>query len=187
MTDAAWVKGMGQLVLALERRTLSPSEARARAGIYRRHLDDLSDEQWLQAVDRAVATMEWFPSIAALRRFAQPAALPEADAATLFDSILSDYEQGRHLDFRQVEEKYGRQAAMSFVSSGGRRRFEECGTEERAQWTRKAFIEAFKAQDESLSPVPALTDGEARGALEQAKKRLPSARGLGTLTRGMEE
>jgi hypothetical protein len=71
MTDAAWVRGMGELVLGLARAHETREKADARAQLYRRHLDDLSDEAWLYAVDGVMKTCTFFPTIAELRAAAE--------------------------------------------------------------------------------------------------------------------
>jgi hypothetical protein len=71
MTDAAWVRGMGELVLGLARADETREKADARAQLYRRHLDDLTDEAWLYAVDGVMKTCTFFPTIAELRAAAE--------------------------------------------------------------------------------------------------------------------
>jgi hypothetical protein len=46
-------------------------KADARAQLYRRHLDDLTDEAWLYAVDGVMKTCTFFPTIAELRAAAE--------------------------------------------------------------------------------------------------------------------
>lgn len=71
MTDAAWLRGMGELVLGLARQDESREKSDARARLYRKHLDDLNDEAWLYAVDGVMKTCTFFPTIAELRAAAE--------------------------------------------------------------------------------------------------------------------
>lgn len=176
MTDEAWAKGMGDLVLALERRNLSPDEAAARGEVYRRHLNHLSDDEWFRAVDSAIGREESFPAVAALLRYANPPEPAAATAAETFEQILGLFEAGHHLDIREVHDRFGMMAMRSFMAAGGTRRFEQCGTEERAQWTRKAFITTWEEQSESVRPDrDALPEGEAKAILSDISRKLPAA------------
>jgi len=71
VTDEAWVRGFGDLVLAFPNREQSSQEAQSRAVVYRRHLDDLTDPQWKHAVAVVIRSERWFPTVAALRDYAE--------------------------------------------------------------------------------------------------------------------
>lgn len=70
MTDAAWLKGHHDLVVAFPDRDMSNEYAHDRGKLYRDHLDDLSEEQWFHAVATAIQHERWFPTVAALRDYA---------------------------------------------------------------------------------------------------------------------
>lgn len=89
MTDAAWAKGMADLVAMLPDSSTSDETVREhRASLYRRILDYLSDDAWLHAVSEAIARERWFPSVAVLREYGEsftpsyPALPPARDVAT---------------------------------------------------------------------------------------------------------
>jgi hypothetical protein len=62
---------MGELVLGLARADETREKSDARAQLYRKHLDDLTDEAWLYAVDGVMKTCTFFPTIAELRAAAE--------------------------------------------------------------------------------------------------------------------
>lgn len=173
MTEEVWLKGMGDLVLALEKRTVSPEEAAARGDLYRRVLGGLTDEEFLRAVAMAIQHEEFFPPPATLLRYAQPAPPPAADAGEVFQAIVDRYFHGEHMDSRAVLERWGPAARSAFVAAGGKAAFESCGSEQNAQWVRKTFISVWSEhlQDDPRAGLPAgdkpreITDGEARQIL----------------------
>lgn len=78
MTDEAWVRGFGELILAFPNREQTTVEATARAQLYRKHLDTLSDEQWGYAVRLAILRDGWFPTVARLLEFGESYTPPAA-------------------------------------------------------------------------------------------------------------
>jgi len=71
VTDRAWVEGFRELQLAYPNREQAVDEADGRSALYRRHLDDLTDEQWRHAVAEVIRAERWFPTVAALREYAE--------------------------------------------------------------------------------------------------------------------
>ena len=55
------------LLLAFPDRELKPEDRKARGDLYRKRLDDLTDEQWTKAVNRCLDIETFFPTIAVLR------------------------------------------------------------------------------------------------------------------------
>jgi hypothetical protein len=72
VTPEAWARGLGELLLAgLPGWPADPQESQARATIYRRHLDDLTDAQWAHAVAASIERERWFPGVAVLREYGE--------------------------------------------------------------------------------------------------------------------
>lgn len=76
MTEEAWTEGMAMLAVAFPTREEDPRAAALRGRVYREALDDLTDGAWLTAVREAIRDERWFPSVAALREYAEAAAPP---------------------------------------------------------------------------------------------------------------
>lgn len=70
MKPEVWKKGLGDLLLGFPDRDLTPEQQKARGEVYRRHLDELHEDAWLFAVDQALDTLTWFPTIAELKDLA---------------------------------------------------------------------------------------------------------------------
>lgn len=71
MTDSGWAAGIAKLLVAFPDRDQSAGVLQARGQVYREHLEDLSDEAWFWAVSEAVKGERWFPTVAALRDYAE--------------------------------------------------------------------------------------------------------------------
>lgn len=73
MTDKAWLEGMAEF----QRVEMpgwpydDPVIAEERARAYRRHLNTLSDGQWLFAVGEAIRACKWFPTVHELLDFGE--------------------------------------------------------------------------------------------------------------------
>lgn len=65
MTDKAWAEGMAEFQkVGMPGWPYDDSEvSMGRAEAYRRHLDVLSDAQWLHAVRESIAGCKWFPTV----------------------------------------------------------------------------------------------------------------------------
>lgn len=71
MRDRTWAEGMAALQKSgLPGWPTESQESAGRADLYRRHLDDLSDDAWIFAVREAITNERWFPTVAALRDYA---------------------------------------------------------------------------------------------------------------------
>jgi hypothetical protein len=79
MRDAEWARGWGELIVAYPARDEANEQTGLRAGLYRKHLDDLEPAAWLFAVERVIRSEAWFPTVAQLRAHAEawrPPVLP---------------------------------------------------------------------------------------------------------------
>lgn len=67
MNDRDWATGWADLQLSYPEREEMPETKASRAGLYRRHVDDLDGPAWLYAVEHCIASSKWFPTVAELR------------------------------------------------------------------------------------------------------------------------
>ena len=145
--NEAWMKGYGMLTLAFPERERTPERDKARGDLYRTKLDDLTDEQWLKAVDICLGSEVFFPAIATLRGYAKPAEPTEAQAVAVFDQVIDAGEYNPHgtqWRERTIREKFGPAAAEAFMVAGGQGAFASL-SERNLPFTRKAFVEAYVA------------------------------------------
>jgi hypothetical protein len=77
MSDAAWIEGMTQLVLAYFNADEAHEAKAARGKLFRQHLNFLTDEMWLYAVRSAIESDTFPPTIARLKEFAASCPPPE--------------------------------------------------------------------------------------------------------------
>ncbi len=170
MTDEAWVLGIGDLVLAFSGADVPPDMLKAKGEVYRRHLDHLSDEDWLRAVAMAVRSEKWFPSIASLVEYAAPVGpqLPEAAAVAVYEEIADAFEDGFPMTAERVKEKHGEVVRQAFLAAGGYEVFVWCDKGIGMDMRRKRFVEAFvRARD--LVPSKQIGPVEARRLLKGVK------------------
>lgn len=164
MNNAAWTEGWKRLKACLRDRDLSPEQEIERGRVYRQRLQHLDDAAWLHAVDSAISTMEWFPSIGLILSFTAP---PQASrAGEVYAEIAEAYtnpiawEQSRWSpNADAVWERWGLAARRAFLACGGARAFEWCEPENepfRLKAFREAFIEAAKSEPLAL-PAPEAT------------------------------
>lgn len=119
---------------------------------------NLSAEQWGKAVKRALECESFFPAPAVLLRYGQSDGAPAARAAEVYERILREYECGRHLGPRDVDEQFGAAAMEAFVAAGGTRAFEWCEPDD-APFRLKRFVDAWLETTEQ-EPSRALPAGE---------------------------
>lgn len=152
--------GLAALGVAFNRE-VTPAVAELYHGVIGARLDAA---WWDRAVRRALEAESFFPAPAVLLRYGSANGAPQARAAEIYERILSDYEQGRHLGPREVREKYGEAAMDAFVAAGGTRAFDEY-LEGGGPFRRKAFIEAW-VEEADQEPARALpSGGQTRGLL----------------------
>lgn len=120
----------------------------------------LEAEQWERAVRRALECESFFPPPAVLLRYGEADGAPQARAVEVYERVVRDYECGRHLGPREVEEQYGAAAMEAFVSAGGTRAFDWCDPDDEP-FRRKAWVEAWIETTEQ-DPSRALPAGEAK-------------------------
>lgn len=70
MNDSDWATGWRDLGLSYPQREEAEEVVASRAGLYRRHLDDLAPAAWLFAVETVIGSSRWFPTVAELREAA---------------------------------------------------------------------------------------------------------------------
>lgn len=150
-------------------RESSPASSSVRGEVYRRKLNDLSDKEWLRAVNRCLDAHTFFPAIATLRMHAKPQEPTEAQAVAVFEQVIECREYRPHGSIwssRQIREKLGTAAVEGFMAAGGTAAFAYL-SERDLPFTRKKFVEAYTAAvrlDPSLAlpeaKTPELTAGE---------------------------
>lgn len=167
MTNEAWARGIAMLALGFPEREMTQEAQKARGDLYRQKLDDLSDGQWLHAVDVVLEQEVYFPAIAVLRRIAAPPQLTEVQALTVFDAVVEcrHYKPNGSIWITQViREKLGPAAADAFTVAGGHGAFSMLG-ERSLPFVRKAFVAAYLA---------AVTAEPKRALPEARKPELPA-------------
>ena len=151
MTNESWARGIAKLALAFPEREMTQAAQKARGDLYRQKLDDLSDGQWLHAVDVCLDQEVFFPAIAVLRKSAAPPAQTEILAMAAFDAVIDAGEYnpyGTQWNARCIREKLGPAAADAFVVAGGHGAFANLG-ERNLPFVRRAFVEAYLAAVQS--------------------------------------
>lgn len=168
MTDEAWVRGMGDLALAFSGRELPPDLLKAKGEVYRRHLDHLSDEEWLGAVKLTLRNERFFPSIAELVSYASQVTgeLPEAKAGEVYDAILDAYSDGHQLSPDAVASRFGFEGKLAFIAAGGQNVFAWCQPGIAQEMRRKRFVDTFVRAEKIVPDAKQLTPGEARKLLK---------------------
>jgi hypothetical protein len=124
----------------------------------------LSTEQWAHAVQRAMESESFFPPPAVLLRYGTGDRGLKAAAADAYDCIVSAYEDGHQLGYREIRDKYGLAAAEGFIAAGGERRFAWCEPSDQP-FRFKDFKAAFVEQAE-VDPIDALPPGTERKQLQ---------------------
>jgi len=165
MNDEAWIKGMGELVMAYpDGRDLSPERTRAMGEVYRKALDELTDEEWLRAVSVAIGKEERLPSPATLLRYGRPAHIVASGAAVAYGEILNQFELGNHPLLREIRENLGRGAAEAFMAAGGEASFMSAD-ERNAVFRFDKFVKAYEAvvADDPKAALPQESIAEALG------------------------
>lgn len=159
MTRADMARGMALLSTAFNR-ALTDELVSVYHAVIGSKLDSAG---WERAVRRALEAESYFPAPAVLLRYGRGDGAPQARAVEMYERILRDYEQGRHLGPREVQEQYGTAAMEAFVAAGGTRAFDEY-LEGGGPFRRKAFVEAWLETTEQ-EPARALPAGEERRLL----------------------
>jgi hypothetical protein len=121
-------------------------------------LQSLSVEELERAFHACLIHEQFFPPVARIVHHARPARVESAEAYQVFDLICAEYFSGRHLDPRQVEDRYGQAAKLAFCAAGGRVVFDRIGGEDQDR-LRSFALRDFKAawQDAvDISPQAAL-------------------------------
>jgi hypothetical protein len=124
----------------------------------------LSTEQWAHAVTRALESETYFPPPAVLLRYGAGDRGLSAAAGDVYQQIVSLFEDGRHLGYRDVRERFGHAAAEAFIAAGGAHRFQWCEPESEP-FRLKEFREAYVEQAE-VDPISALPPGEEQKQLK---------------------
>ncbi len=143
----------------------------------------LDDNQWQKAVRLAIEKEVYFPPPAVLLKYGTTDRPVLVEGAEVFERILNDYSSGLHMSPRQVVATYGVAARDAFAAAGGVMAFENCGSEQSAQWVRKAFLATWKdvveADPQLALPGPAnqLPSGDEAsttlGNLAELAKKMP--------------
>ena len=147
VTNEAWKKGYRTLKLAFSDREVPEEQRKARGDLYRRKLDDLTDEQWMKAVNRCLDTETFFPAIATLRNYGKPPEPTEAQAVAVFEQVVECREyrpNGSIWHLRKIRETLGPAAAEGFAAAGGQAAFAWLA-ERDLPFVRKNFVEAYTA------------------------------------------
>jgi hypothetical protein len=128
----------------------------------------LSAGRWERAVLQALEKEAFFPAPAVLLRHGTADDTSSSRAVEAFESILSCYAGGHHLDARDVAAQFGMAARDAFLAAGGRATFDAIGGEgqERARsFALRDFTATWKERV-LASPTAAISSGEERADLE---------------------
>lgn len=72
MTNSAWALGWKRLKACLRDRDLTVELEAERGQAYRKRLQHLDDDSWINVCDQAISTLEWFPALAQLLEMSSP-------------------------------------------------------------------------------------------------------------------
>lgn len=163
MTNEAWGNGWLLLKSAFPQQVAEEVE-RVRGKLYREKLDDLSDAEWMAAVDRAIDAGDFFPTIKVLRKYGRPEHLAASGAAVAYAEILDRFERGDHPLLREIRENLGRGAAEAFMAAGGEASFMSAD-ERNAVFRFDKFVKAYEAvvADDPKAALPQESIAEALG------------------------
>lgn len=168
MSPDSLVRGLDALLLARLKNAPDPSDAEKwdlTLELYRTALRDLTDEAFALATYRAAREEEWWSAPATLRRLAgaagQPPAALRAEAATLFQRVLSECGEylpnaGSYYSTSVVVAKLGPAAGAAFRAAGGSDAFTSM-LEESRPFVERRFVEAYVL---ARQPAIALPTGD---------------------------
>lgn len=137
----------------------------------------LDDHQWQKAVRLAIEKEIYFPPPAVILKYGTTDRPVLVEGAEVFEKILNDYSSGFHRSPREIAAQYGVAARDSFCAAGGVIAFENCGSEDSAQWVRKAFLSTWKevveADPQLALPGPANQLPTATALLQDIATKMP--------------
>lgn len=128
---------------------------------------DLSDDEWLAAVEDVVGSpREFFPPPGVVLQAAKTKGRRMiATGSRVYADIVEAFELGMPLGPRDVRLQWGEAAEEAFVSAGGHRSFAWCELRNEP-FRRKAFLKAFEdAVEAGVETTGQITDGEAKEIL----------------------
>lgn len=161
-----------------------PEMMQERMDIYFDSVRDLSDEQWVRAVDEALRSCEFFPVPARLRRFASTGSegLLRSEAqgflARVLDGLGSTYspQTGTTWSLRDIVAATNPAFGDAIGAGGGASALANCDPDVGVPIRDRKIIEAYAGLAEK-SPqlrlpqaLPELTQGEAKTALEKIRR-----------------